>query len=48
LIKNLSVFDFSLSTDEMGAITGLNQHRRCNDPGVFCEAAFGSFVPIDE
>jgi D-xylose reductase len=32
----------------MQAISGLDQHRRFNDPGVFCEAAFHTFFPIYE
>lgn len=46
LVENLSVFDFALSDDEMGAIDSLDQHRRYNDPGVFGEAAFNTFLPI--
>ncbi|MDP3517932.1 MAG: aldo/keto reductase [Pseudohongiella sp.] len=46
LPENLSVFDFVLSSDDMAAITGLNRNRRFNDPGVFCELAFGKFYPI--
>ena len=30
----------------MDAISALNANRRFNDPGVFAEAAFGSFHPI--
>lgn len=44
--ENLNIMDFSLSDDEMAAISGLNQNKRFNDPGVFCEAAFGHFHPI--
>ncbi len=46
LRENLALFDFELSADEMQAIAGLNQDRRFNDPGVFCEQAFGQFYPI--
>ena len=46
LVENLSVFDFALSEEEMRAIDGLDQHRRYNDPGVFGEAAFNTFLPI--
>lgn len=46
LIENLSIFDFSLSDDEMKAIDALNCNRRFNDPGHFCEEAFGRFHPI--
>lgn len=44
--ENLSIMDFTLSDDEMAAISALNQNRRFNDPGVFAEAAFGKFHPI--
>lgn len=46
LQENLDVFDFALSDDEMAAVTALNQNRRFNDPGVFCESAFNTFYPI--
>ncbi len=48
LRENLSVFDFELSAEEMAAISALDQHRRFNDPGVFCEKAFNTFFPIYE
>ncbi|MFK7829060.1 MAG: aldo/keto reductase [Congregibacter sp.] len=44
--ENLALQDFELSEDEMHAITGLNQNRRFNDPGVFAEASFNTFLPI--
>jgi D-xylose reductase len=46
LIENLNVFDFELTDEQMAAISGLNQNRRFNDPGTFCEAAFHTFYPI--
>ena len=46
LAENLLVFDFTLSDDEMAAISALDQNRRFNDPGAFCELAFGKFYPI--
>ena len=46
LRENIDVFDFSLSDAEMNAISALNRNRRFNDPGLFCEEAFGSFYPI--
>ncbi len=46
LKENLALDDFELTTDEMSAISALNQDRRFNDPGVFAEAAFGKFYPI--
>jgi D-xylose reductase len=48
LEENLSVFDFELSGDEMQSIAALNQGRRFNDPGDFCESAFNTFFPIYE
>jgi len=48
LAENLALFDFELSEDEMTAIAGLNANRRYNDPGSFCEQAFGTFFPIYE
>ncbi|MEM7361126.1 MAG: aldo/keto reductase [Pseudomonadota bacterium] len=44
--ENLDLFDFELSDEEMSSISALNANRRFNDPGVFCEAAFGTFFPI--
>jgi D-xylose reductase len=46
LAENLAVFDFALSKEDMAAISTLNQNRRFNDPGAFCEQAFGRFYPI--
>ena len=46
LKENLTVFDFSLSSADMAAISALNRNRRFNDPGAFCEQAFGRFYPI--
>jgi D-xylose reductase len=48
LRENLALFDFALSESQMAAISGLDQGRRFNDPGVFCEQAFGRFFPIFE
>ena len=44
--ENLSLFDFELSEQEMRDISALNQNKRFNDPGDFCEAAFNTFYPI--
>ena len=45
--RALAIVDAAELTDaEMQAIAALNQHRRFNDPGVFCEQAFGKFYPI--
>ncbi|YCM43845.1 aldo/keto reductase [Verrucomicrobiaceae bacterium 227] len=46
LRENIDLFEFVLSPEEMTTITGLNQNRRFNDPGVFGEAAFNTFYPI--
>ena len=46
LKENLALFDFELSDEEMVAISALNQNRRFNDPGVFCDLAFNTFYPI--
>ncbi len=46
LVENLSLSDFSLTDEEMAAISGLNQNRRFNDPGAFCEEAFNTFHSI--
>ena len=46
--ENRALFDFYLSKEEMLAIDGLNQNRRFNDPGDFCEPGMGTFCPIYE
>ena len=46
LVENLSLSDFNLTDEEMDAISALNQNRRFNDPGKFCESAFGTFHSI--
>lgn len=46
LSENLAIFDFSLSGAEMDVISGLDRHRRFNDPGHFGELAFNTFYPI--
>ncbi len=48
LRENIELFDFTLSSDEMQSISNLDRHQRFNDPGVFCESAFGCFYPIYE
>lgn len=48
LKENLSLFDFELTEDEMKRIDSLDRRHRFNDPGDFCEAAFGTFYPIYE
>lgn len=44
--ENLDIEDFELSANDMAAIAALNRNRRFNDPGHFCEEAFGTFHPI--
>jgi D-xylose reductase len=46
LLENLNILDFSLSESEMNDLNKLNANRRFNDPGVFCEKAFNTFLPI--
>jgi len=48
LAENLALFDFELNNEEMETISQLNTGRRFNDPGEFCEEAFGTFFPIYE
>ena len=47
-IENIGLFDFNISEEDMNVISGNNQNRRFNDPGVFAELAFGTFCPIYE
>jgi len=44
--ENLSVEGFSLTEEDMLAITGLERGLRFNDPGIFCPQVFGSECPI--
>jgi D-xylose reductase len=46
--QNLCLFDFELTDLQMQAIAGLDRNQRFNDPGVFCELAFGCYFPIYE
>jgi hypothetical protein len=48
LQENLDLFGFTLTGDQMATISALDRGQRFNDPGVFCEAAFGTFCPIYE
>lgn len=48
LRENLELFDFELNEDQMAAIGSLDRNQRFNDPGDFCEQAFGCFFPIYE
>lgn len=44
--ENIDLFTFELSTDDMEAMKGANINHRFNDPAVFCEKSFNTFVPI--
>lgn len=46
LRENLALFDFELTREEMAEISALNENRRFNDPGMFCELAFNTPCPI--
>ena len=48
LRENIALFDFALAPEQMEAIDRLDEGRRFNDPGVFCERAFNTFFPIYE
>mmetsp|Transcript_5489 Transcript_5489/g.9054 ORF Transcript_5489/g.9054 Transcript_5489/m.9054 type:complete len:657 (+) Transcript_5489:103-2073(+) len=48
MVENRNVFDFYLPGLDMTALNGLNQNRRYNDPGAFCEPGMGTFCPIYE
>lgn len=48
LRENIDIFDFALTDEQMKSIGGLDQNRRYNDPGVFCERVFNTFCPIYE
>jgi D-xylose reductase len=43
----ISIFANSvLTSEELDAISALDQHKRFNDPAVFGEQAFNTFFPI--
>jgi len=48
LSENLAIYDFELTRDEMQSIASLDRNQRFNDPGAFCEPAFGCYYPIYE
>jgi len=48
LRENIQLFDFALTEDQMNTISGLDRGQRFNDPGAFCEQAFGCYFPIYE
>ena len=48
LKENLAIYDFELTDEEMKSISSLDRNQRFNDPGAFCEPAFGCYYPIYE
>ena len=48
MAENISLKAVALTDAEMAAMAALDKGRRFNDPGVFCEGAFGAFTPIFE
>ena len=44
--ENLAADRITLSAEDLSTIDELDVNRRYNDPGAFCEAAFGTFHPI--
>ena len=48
LVENLAVGDFALEQGQMTALDALDRGQRFNDPGVFGERAFNTFMPIYE
>ena len=48
LKENLASQHLRLKEDAVQVIASLDQNRRFNDPGVFCEKAFGKYFPIYE
>jgi len=48
LVENLDVVDWELTAEEMAVLDGMDRQRRYNNPGEFCEEAFGTFTPIYE
>ena len=46
LRENFELCEFTLTSEELNAISALDQHKRFNDPAVFGEQAFNTFFPI--
>lgn len=46
VLENVNLFDFVLTKEQMDQINALDRHRRFNDPGHYCQAAFNTFYPI--
>jgi len=45
LSENADIFEFELTQDQMSQIDSLDEGRRYNDPGDFCENVFNTFFP---
>mmetsp|Transcript_6300 Transcript_6300/g.6510 ORF Transcript_6300/g.6510 Transcript_6300/m.6510 type:complete len:333 (+) Transcript_6300:70-1068(+) len=43
--ENIQIFDFTLTEEQMSAISDLNKNIRFNDPGEFCKG-MGGAIPI--
>ena len=48
LRENLAAVDLELTAEQIRVIDAMDRHRRYNDPGVFAEEAFNTFLPIYE
>lgn len=46
--QNADILEFSLDDKDMERIEKLHRGRRYNDPGDFCQNAFGTFYPLHE
>lgn len=44
--QNIDLGGFKLDADDMAAIEKLNKNMRFNDPAVYTEKVFNTFVPI--
>jgi len=44
--QNLTLDNFTLDEDDMNAVAGIDKKMRFNDPAVYTEKAFNTFVPI--
>jgi hypothetical protein len=46
--ENLAASTIQLQQSIIDKISTLNENKRYNDPGIFCEDAFNTFFPIYE
>lgn len=46
LPENISVFDWTLTKEEMTSIDALDKNKRYNDPGTYAEGGFGTYYPM--